>query len=228
MNTNPMPDFTPGIFPPTANACLPQQPDDCTEAKGLIQKWQAAEGHIHGAPIVWKNAAGQASLFVMGEGDNLKAYSFQNGQFNTTNVKKSVWIQPKLTDNQFCQVTQNHGMWMPGGLLQVSSNGGNQGIVWALVPANGDANSCRGVKGMLLALAADDVSKELFRSQGKDAKASDTPDSFGMLARFNPPTIANGRVFVPTAGESEMLQRYNGPRPFTPQKNYYLAVYGLK
>ena len=228
MHANPMPDFTPGIFAPTANACLPEQPDNCKEATGLIQKWQAAVGHIHGAPIVWKNAAGQTSLFVMGEGDNLKAYPFENGQFNTAKVKKSVWMQPKLTDNQVCQAQANHGMWMPGGLLQVSSNGGNEGIVWALVPANGDGNSCRGVKGMLLAVAADDVSKELFRSQGKDAKASDTKDSFGMLARFNPPTVANGKVFVPTEGDNETLQRYNGPRPFNPQKNYYLAVYGLR
>ena len=81
---------------------------------------------------------------------------------------------------------------------------------------------------MLIAVAADDVTKELWRSQGKDAKASDTADSFGSLARFNPPTIANGKVFVPTAGNVELLQRYMGPRPFNPQKNYYLAVYGLK
>jgi hypothetical protein len=117
---------------------------------------------------------------------------------------------------------------MPGGQLALSSNGTQDGIVWALVPANGDANSCRGVKGMLLAVAADNPSKELFRSQGQGANAADTNDSFGMLARFNPPIVANGKVLVPTAGGDETLQRYNGPRPFNPQKNYYLAVYGLK
>ncbi len=81
---------------------------------------------------------------------------------------------------------------------------------------------------MLLAVAADDVTKELWRSQGKDAKASDTKDSFGLLARFNAPTIANGKVFVPTAGDAEPLGRYTGPRPASPVKNYYLAVYGLR
>ena len=194
---------------------------------GLIEKWRASEGHIHGAPIVWKGAGDQTWLYVMGEGDHLKAFPFDGQQFSEAKVKQGGWIQPQLTDNKFCQVTQNHGMWMPGGLLGLSSNGTSEGIVWALVPVNGDGNSCRGVKGMLIAVAADDVTKELWRSQGKDAKASDTKDSYGLLSRFNPPTIANGKVFVPTAGDTEPLQRYGGPRPAAPLKNYFLAVYGL-
>jgi hypothetical protein len=44
--------------------------------------------------------------------------------------------------------------WMPGGILTVSSNGTHEGIVWALATANGDANSFRGVKGMLMAFNA--------------------------------------------------------------------------
>ena len=81
---------------------------------------------------------------------------------------------------------------------------------------------------MLMAYNAEDISKELWRSQGKDG-VSDTKDSYGLLARFNPPTVANGKVFVPTAGDAEQLRRYGGPRPAqgTPA-NYYLAVYGLQ
>jgi hypothetical protein len=227
MRADKMPGYKPGPFAPTANACLPDQPD-CTDAPDLIQKWQASHGHIHSAPVVWKGPNNQTWLYVMGEGDRLKAYPFENGQFNAAKVKQGAWTQPKLNQNLACQVQANHGMWMPGGLLGVSSDGPAQGIVWALVPANGDGNSCRGVKGMLIAVAADDVTKELWRSQGKDANASDTKDSFGLLARFNPPTVANGKVFVPTAGDAEPLQRYNGPRPKQGPANYYLAVYGLK
>jgi len=227
MRTDKMPGYTPGPFPPTANACLPAQPE-CTDSPDLVQKWQASGGHIHGSPIVWQGPNNQTWLYVMGEEDRLKAFPFEGGQFNQAKLKTGTWTQPKLTDDQFCQVKQNHGMWMPGGLLGVSSNGATQGIVWTLVPVNGDANSCRGVKGMLLAVAADDVTKELWRSQGGDAKASDTKDSFGLLARFNAPTIANGKVFVPTAGDAEPLGRYTGPRPASPVKNYYLAVYGLR
>jgi hypothetical protein len=115
-------------------------------------------------------------------------------------------------------------------MLSVSSNGttAGTGIVWAVVPVNGDANSCRGVKGMLMAYDAEDVTKELWRSQGRDAANSDTKESYGLLARFNPPIVANGKVFVGTAGDAEPLRRAGGPRPAAGPANYYLAVYGLK
>jgi hypothetical protein len=83
------------------------------------------------------------------------------------------------------------------------------------------------VKGMLMAFNAEDVTQELWRGQGKDG-VSDTADSLGLLARFNPPVIANGKVFVGTAGDSEPFQRYGGSRPAPGPANYYLAVYGLK
>ena len=225
MRTDKMAGYQAGPFPPPAAACLSGQPD-CADSANLVQKWQASMGHIHGAPIVWKGAT--TWLYVMGEGDRLKAYPFEGGQFNLAAVKQGGWMQPKLNNVPVCQSQANHGMWMPGGLLGVSSNGSAQGIVWALVPANGDGNSCRGVKGMLIAFDADDVTQELWRSQGKDANVSDTRDSYGLLARFNPPTIANGKVFVATAGDSEPLQRYGGPRPAPGPANYYLAVFGLK
>lgn len=229
MSADHMPGYQPGPFPPPAAVCIPGIAD-CTEPPGLIQKWQAAMGHIHGAPAVWSGPNNQTWLYVMGEGDHLKAYPFQTGKFNLAAVKQSAWVQPALNQVPVCQSQANHGMWMPGGFLSVSSNGSapGTGIVWALVPANGDGNSCRGVKAMLLALNAEDVTKELWRSQGRDAGLSDTNNSVGLLARFNPPVIANGKVFVGTAGNAEMLQRYGGARPFTPNLNYYLAVYGLK
>ena len=227
MRADKMPGYQPGPFPPPAAACMPAEPD-CTDSADLIQKWQASSGHIHGAPIVWKGPNNQTWLYVMGEGDPLKAFPFEEGRFNTQAVKRGDWMQSKLTQVPACQSQANHGVWMPGGLLGVSSNGTTPGtgIVWAVVPANGDANSCRGVKGMLMAFDAEDVTKELWRSQRKDAGNSDTKDSFGLLARFNPPTIANGKVFVGTAGDAEPLGRYGGPRPAPGPPNYYLAVYG--
>jgi hypothetical protein len=98
-----------------------------------------------------------------------------------------------------------------------------------LVPSNGDANSYRGVKGMLLALNAEDVSQELWRSQGQDARLADTKNSLGLLARFAPPTIANGKVFVGTAGDKEPLKRWCGEaRPKHFPEHYGVVVYGLK
>ena len=229
MKADKMPGYTPGPFPPPADACLPAQPD-CTDSPDLVQKWQASGGHIHGAPIIWKDPNNETWLYVMGEGDPLKAFPLENGHFNAQAMKRGTWTQPKLNQVKECQTQPNHGIWMPGGLLGVSSNGSTAGtgIVWALVPANGDGNSCRGVKGMLIAFNAEDVTKEIWRSQGKDVNLSDSKDSFGLLARFNPPTIANGKVFVGTAGDAEPLRRYAGPRPAQGPANYSLAVYGLK
>ncbi len=229
MRTDKMAGYDPGPFPPTSLSCTPGLPD-CTDGPDLIQKWQAATGHIHGSPIVWNGPNNRSWLFVMGEGNPLKAFPLENGTFNTHAVKQGGWKQPTVNNVPFCQTQQNHGKWMPGGYLTVSSNGsaGGTGIVWAVVPINGDANSCRGVKGMLIAFDAEDVTKELWRSQGKDANASDTKDSYGLLARFNPPIVANGKVFIGTAGDAELLQHYQGPRPAPGPPNYYLVVYGLK
>lgn len=230
MRTDNMPGYQSGPYPPPAASCMPGEPD-CSDPPGLIQKWRASMGHIHGAPIVWKGPNNRTWLYVMGEGDRLKAYPFDGSGFNLQTLKQGDWTQPKLNQAPVCQSQANHGMWMPGGMLGVSSNGSAEGsgVVWALVPANGDANSCRGVKGMLIAFDAEDVTRELWRSQGKDANVSDTKDSFGLLARFLPPTVANGKVFVGTAGNAEPLQRYSGSRPAqTGPSNYYLAVYGVK
>jgi hypothetical protein len=216
MKTDKMPGYKPGPFPPTAANCLPGEPP-CSDSSDLVQKWQASRGHIHGAPAVWKGPNNSTWLYVMGEGDRLKAFPFGAGTFNVAAMKQGGWTQPILNTVPDCQQA-NHGMWMPGGIISVSSNGTQPGtgIVWGLVPTNGDGNSCRGVKGMLIAFNAEDVTKELFRG------------GFGLLARFAPPTIEGGKVFVPTAGDDEPLRRYGGPRPAPGPANYYLAVFGLR
>jgi hypothetical protein len=226
MRANKLGGFQPGPFPPPAANCEPGMLPACTDGPNLIQRWQATMGHIHGSPVFWDGPGGKSWLYVMGEGDHLSAYPFNGSTFNIAAVKQSGWTQPHPTA-PFCAAIHH---WMPGGILSVSSNGAaaGTGVVWALTPANGDANSCRGVKGMLMAFDAEDVTKELWRSQGRDAGLSDTKDSLGLLARFTPPTIANGKVFVATAGDAETLQRWPGPRPAPGPKNYALVVYGLK
>ena len=65
------------------------------------------------------------------------------------------------------------------------------GIVWATLPFSGDANQ-QTVPGILQALDAANVANVLWDSL-------QTPgDDFGNLAKFNPPTVVAGKVFVPT------------------------------
>jgi hypothetical protein len=222
-----------GRFRAGATANPPQQPG-CAESSAVLQRFRATTGHLHGTPIYWKGPGDRAWIYLMGEGDNLKAFPFRDRRLKTgaLDVKQSTY-RPPSPGPPPCAGRPDS--WMPGGILSVSSNGqqAGSGIVWTLVPANGDANSYRGVKGMLVAFNAEDVSQELWRSQGADP-AHDTRDSFGLLSRFNPPTVANGKVFVPTAGDQEPLRRYDGPggpcgpRPTQFPPHYALAVYGLR
>src|SRR4029079_10009684 len=80
-----------------------------------------------------------------------------------------------------------------GAMLSVSSNGSidSTGILWASYAANGDANqSVR--PGVLRAIDATDVTKELWNSS---IYPNDNP---GYYAKFNCPTIANGKVYLGT------------------------------
>ncbi len=80
-----------------------------------------------------------------------------------------------------------------GALLSVSSNGNTDStaILWATHAATGDANqSVR--PGILRAIDATDVTKELWNS------GLDIDDSPGNYAKFNCPTIANGKVYLAT------------------------------
>ena len=75
------------------------------------------------------------------------------------------------------------------------------------MPLDGDANQQRGVKGIVLALDAQDVSRTLWTSEQVAER-----DRLGLFAKFNPPLVAAGKVFVPTYGDTEPRQTYGGDR----------------
>ena len=66
-------------------------------------------------------------------------------------------------------------------------------MLWATIATCCDAENNPPVPGALVAFDAGDVSKQLWSST-TDA----THDSFGNLAKFVPPLVANGRVYVVT------------------------------
>jgi hypothetical protein len=79
-----------------------------------------------------------------------------------------------------------------GAFLSVSSNGSvdSTAILWASHAADGDANHA--VRpGILRAFDANDVTKELWNSK-------DSADMPGNYAKFNCPTIVNGKVYLAT------------------------------
>jgi hypothetical protein len=82
----------------------------------------------------------------------------------------------------------------PGGILSVSANGTNagSGIVWGTHALSGYSFG-QTRPGILHAFNAEDVSQELWNSEMLPAK-----DRLFTQAKYVPPTIANGKVFVPT------------------------------
>jgi hypothetical protein len=97
-------------------------------------------------------------------------------------------------------------------------------VVWAVVPLDGDANRQRGVKGIVLALDAQDVSRTLWTSEQIAER-----DRLGLFAKFTPPLAAGGKVFVATYGDDEPRRTYPPERkPTEFPRNYYVAVYGLR
>ncbi|MBZ5626105.1 MAG: hypothetical protein LAQ69_46580, partial [Acidobacteriia bacterium] len=134
--------------------------------------------NIHGAPAYW-NGPGGPWVYVWGEQDYLKAFAFVGSILNTVPVSQSTYPAP---------------LGMPGGFLTISANGGQQGtgILWATIPYAEDANE-EVVSGILHAFDATDLTHELWNTRMVPAR-----DDLGNFAKFVPPTVANGRVYVPS------------------------------
>src|ERR1035438_9733271 len=65
----------------------------CKENSPLVlQQIDATPGHIHGAPVFFQGSAGDW-VYVMGEGDNLKAFPFQSGRLKAGAADKFANIE---------------------------------------------------------------------------------------------------------------------------------------
>src|SRR6202042_864117 len=171
----------------------------------VIQEFQAIYGqgtsHIHGAPVYFNSDANGPSTYVWGENDVLRGFLFNatTGLLNPT---------PFATSTMTAPVTNNDGA-MPGGFLAISANGQSNGILWASTPYNDNA-VVKTVQGVLYAFNADTL-QPLWSDKNNDSR-----DEVGYMAKFVPPTVANGKVYVPTFGP---LGTNNGSGA--------LVVYGL-
>jgi hypothetical protein len=153
------------------------------------QEFQAVYGvgtsHIHGGAVYLNSDVNGPSTYVWGENDVLRGFLFNatTGLLTTT---------PFATSTMTAPATNNDGS-MPGGFLSISANGSSNGIVWASTPFNGDAAN-QNVQGVLYAFNADTL-KLLWTDKTNDAR-----DEIGMFAKYVPPVVANGKVYVPNFG----------------------------
>jgi outer membrane protein assembly factor BamB len=164
--------------------------------------------HIHGTPVVWRSALHGLVLYVWRENDVVRGFAFDE------QTKK--FIIPPCTPAgsdwnagpQPSPATVHLGM--TGGMLTISSNQGKDGILWAVTPINNDANQ-KVVPGILRAYDADDLRKELWNSFQVRGR-----DDFGNYAKFTPPVVANGKVYLPTFSNHLSVYGLNPPPAANP------------
>ncbi|MBV9317512.1 MAG: IPT/TIG domain-containing protein, partial [Gammaproteobacteria bacterium] len=151
-----------------------------TNDSGAIQKLQISRLELRGGPVYWHRAAanGGPLMYDWSAGDRLKAFRFNGSTFGT-----SPSAQGGFTER-----------W-PGGILTLSANGSTagSGVLWATVTTSGDAENNPPTPGELYAFDAANVARVLWRSDLDAAR-----DSLGNFAKFVPPLVANGRVYVAT------------------------------
>jgi hypothetical protein len=155
----------------------------------------AGVGNIHGSPVTWTSAAVGTSFYTWAEDDYLKQWAF-----NGTSISPATPV---------AQSPMQVPMGMPGGMLSVSANGSvsGSGILWAAHPASGDANHAT-QPGILRAFDAENVGRELWNSLQNPAR-----DDFGNFAKFVPPVVANGKVYLATFSNQLMVYGLFAPPP---------------
>ena len=152
----------------------------------IVQSFPATAGnfsddHVHGAPVWWDGPNG-SYMYVWAESDYLRQYQFNRGS--------GLFTIPPIAQSP----THAPYQGMPGGIASVSANGTNSGtgVVWATVQLSGDANP-NTRPGILHAYDAENVAHELWNSEQLGAR-----DSVGSFAKYVPPTIWNGKVYLAT------------------------------
>jgi hypothetical protein len=174
--------------------------------------------HVHGSPVTWPQQTPDTLIvYLWAEQDRVRAFRYEHGRFRTEPVARSALRAPQNS--------------MPGGVLSLSANGTTPetGTLWATRPSDCAQNepnntvanmvyrACNGeenvVRGILHAFHAGTL---------EEVWNSDWPGNppLGNLAKFAPPTIAAGKVYIGTFGDPGQCSDQRCPSQ--------LKVYGVR
>ncbi len=145
----------------------------------VLQEWQATNSALTGpGGLFARNVYYNSTLYLWGRFDTLKAFRFQGSLFNTTPISQSTFNVPDGYSNE------------PG--MSISANGTSPGtgILWAAYSSTGASNG-GAFPGVLSAFDASDLTRELWNSNQNAAR-----DYSGSWAKWSPPTVANGKVYL--------------------------------
>ncbi len=144
-----------------------------------VQNWLATSSHIHSLNYFNSN------LYVWGQSDYLKVFKFGGTTFSTT---------PTYTGT-----IQAAGH--PGASLSISSAGTANGILWAATNSQGQSGGLGSwhmtEPGILYAYNLANMS-QLWTSEQNASR-----DDCNNYAKFTDPTIANGKVYLPSFGNAQ-------------------------
>jgi uncharacterized protein (TIGR03437 family) len=144
-----------------------------TDALQVFQAVPSGKFAIFNAAL-WNRPDGPV-LYIWGHDDALREFQMQNGIFNTTPLAINSSAANALP---FSGMTVSSNAFVPG-----------SGIFWATTISNGTLPA----PGALHAFDAMNVSQELWNSDMQGAR-----DTLGSFTKFANPTVANGKVYVPT------------------------------
>lgn len=144
--------------------------------------------NIFSTPVYWNGM-----IYIHGNDDVLRAFSWNAGATGGQQLSSS----PVATGNAY--------FGQHGATPSLSANGNNNGILWDI--DNSSYNSTDPTTSgaaVLHAYDAGNIANELYNSADSGSR-----DQAGQALKFTVPTIANGRVFVPTASELDIYGLLN-------------------
>jgi outer membrane protein assembly factor BamB len=167
------------LDPPVGHVANADQ--HCWIDTALYPKGEAYGPNIHGGPIYWATDATHGLVYKMPEKDYLKAFAYDAGSGTLNPVLAVVATIRPAHDG------------MPGGFSSLSANNATNGIVWTVVQQL-DGQWGPATNAILYAFDAKTL-HVLWNNAGVDEAA---------FAKFNSPTIADGRVFLPSVGHFQV------------------------
>ena len=158
-----------------------------------VQNFVATNPPVLSSPVYWDSPNFGPVIYLWGQADLMKAWAFNSktSQFNTTPISENT-ISGAPYDTAALSLSAN-----------ASTSG--TGIIWASRPISGTSNPGP-VAGVLYAFDATNLTTELWDSQQNAAR-----DEVGNYAKFAPPTVVNGKVYLATFSGQLLAYGLNPP-----------------
>jgi outer membrane protein assembly factor BamB len=148
-----------------------------------VDSYWAGGPHLHGTPVFWQGPDRSfAYLYHWSESDHLKAFRYR---WDTERLEPE---NPVVSRIIAAGAPTPDEAIMPGGQLSLSADGDQNGIVWANIPEEDHDHESGQHRGLFYAFDAVTL-QELWHTQ------------IPSIPKWMPPTVADGRVIVPTSSE---------------------------